>query len=764
MRRLFVLVLVAGLGGGRAVAADPAARKWCVAEGFVDAASSWEGATPPAQGTASAAGEMAYFTGSGDKTVRFPADGWTDAGVYYLARDLADGATLTFDASGTSWTFGAGQYFSNWQILTLCGPGYGGVSYPYLLEVRFTTSASAATAPVFTLSDGIVAFTRDAVNGSRLSLVRGEWNFLSSPNVQLTFFAGEGGANEDRVSLLDGSSLKAPTVSLMPGAGIPSARVLVAGGAHEMGTLVVGAAKGTSATPVALDVQGGSLDVANLYVGNRATTAANRLSLARAARLTAANLRIGCGGNFGGAVAVGEDAAFLVTNVLMMSAGNAATSTLSIGGHATATIRHLRSCGDENAAFDDACARFELTDDAELTLTGFLKQTAGKGQRTRSETVVGGRARLHATATSDADTGGIHLGGVSGAEGDLSGLAKLTVTDDAVVETAARTTIGHTSSASNVLEIAGRATFVNSNAESGIVLGRGKGGRGALVVKDAATLRTTVLQLSGDLRWGDNLAAEARVDVLGGTVEGSGALILNGTNAWVNLAGGTSSFQTWTVGGEPPYQIADPDWTLPTNTVAISGGTHAVRATTSATSISIGATNGNARVHLAGGELNATGLIALGIADMQGNPACLAVTGGTLTLAQRGDAATGDSKIMVGQPAASKGRLELLGGEVIANSIRGGSGDSTLVADGGTFTVLNAVSGDWALSRLKTALLGDGGLTVRVPRGIRAVGLQSFADRDGAAGLFVKDGVGTLVTSNASAHARTEVAAGILAL
>ena len=158
MEKLILLGMTV-LGGlaGTVCAANPTERRWNVAEGFVNAAASWQNGTPPAQGTSEKAGEMAYFTGAGDKTVRFPAGGWTDRGVFYFAKGLDDGTTLTFDATGTFWTFAQGTYFSNWQILTLCGDNHSGISYPHILQVTATANGKV-TEPIFTLTDGVVRF------------------------------------------------------------------------------------------------------------------------------------------------------------------------------------------------------------------------------------------------------------------------------------------------------------------------------------------------------------------------------------------------------------------------------------------------------------------------------------------------------------------------------------------------------------------------------------------------------------------------------
>ena len=163
MRKKIVYGVVVGttLSVGCVWADNPTERKWIAETGDVSAASSWQNGTRPAQGTDTAAGEMAFFTGAGDTSVTFPAGGWTDRGVYYFAKDLDNGSTLTFDARGTSWLMDAGRYFSTWQIFTLCGGACGGVSYPHILETSIKGSSPVAAKPIFKLTEGVVKLVKD---------------------------------------------------------------------------------------------------------------------------------------------------------------------------------------------------------------------------------------------------------------------------------------------------------------------------------------------------------------------------------------------------------------------------------------------------------------------------------------------------------------------------------------------------------------------------------------------------------------------------
>ena len=736
MEKLILLGMTV-LGGlaGTVCAANPTERRWNVAEGFVNAAASWQNGTPPAQGTPEKAGEMAYFTGAGDKTVRFPAGGWTDRGVFYFAKGLDDGTTLTFDATGTFWTFAQGTYFSNWQILTLCGDNHSGISYPHILQVTATANGKV-TERIFTLTDGVVRFFKHTTQGNVLALERGTWDFTrtgASGTDYLLFFDTEMGGT-DEVVLRAGTSLKTPEVRLNPNAGLAGARFRVEGGAHALGTVVVGGAKETSTTPVLFEMTAGTVTAGAVNVGNRTTTSDNRLALRGTAALTTEALTLSESGA-GATVDLADRATLDVTKDLLF-----------------------------RPAVEGTVATLVATNDAVVTVAGFVRPNYRAASAARSELFLGGRARLRTTASHDGSGGGgLAFGTLPGEHRDA--VARLVVTDDAVVETAARTTVGQVSAASNVIEVCGNGTFINTSSGGGLILGRGRGGRGYLVVRDNGTVRLAgPLTLSGNLTYGDNLGGAARMDILGGTVSAS-SLSLDGTNAWANLAGGTTTFGTWRVGGEPPYNVPSEGWTLPTNTLRVTGGTHAVSGyDTSSTSIEIGATNGNAQVVLEGGEVRASALLAVGIPNMVGNPALLTVTGGRLALAQKGGHATGDAKVMVGQRAGAKGRFVFTGGEVVANSIRGGSGESEFIADGGTFTVQNAVEGDWALSRLGAARLGAKGLTVNVPQGVRAISQQAFTDLEGADGLLAKEGIGALVVSNASEHARTAVVAGALVL
>lgn len=386
MRRMerFILLGVTVLGGlaETVCAANPTERRWNVAEGFVDAAASWQNGTPPAQGTDDAAGEMAYFTGAGDKTVRFPASGWTDRGVFYFAKDLADGTALTFDATGTSWTFAPGTCFSTWQVLTLCGDN-SGISYPHILQV--TAASQKVAEPIFTLTDGVVRFFKHTKQGNVLALERGTWDFTrtgASGTDYLLFFNAEQGGT-DEVVLRAGTSLRTPGVRLNPNTtGLAGARFRVEGGAHALGTVVVGgveANREASTTPVLVEMTAGTVAADVVRVGNRTTSSDNRLALRGTAALTTEALTVSASG-VGATVDLAGQATLAVTKDLLF-----------------------------RPAVEGAVATLVATNDAAVTVAGFVRPNYGAAAA-RSELILGGRARLcvFAAYRKRRDDGGLH--------------------------------------------------------------------------------------------------------------------------------------------------------------------------------------------------------------------------------------------------------------------------------------------------------------------------------------------------------------------
>lgn len=775
---------------------DPTSRDWGAADGYVNVASNWENSTPPQSG------EMAFFSSMNglSQTVRFPVGGWTDSGVYYrTAKDLSDGFTLTFDAMGSWWTFGAGTYPSTWQVFTMCTGPNGSANYPHILEVNIANTTAAK--PVFKLTDGVVKLKVDQTAGNTLSLESGSWNFTdpegetTANNVSFKLFDSTRGPDE-KVILREGSSLKVPTVNMAVGLDAAKATFLVGGGAHSIGTFTVGAFKDiNSKTPATLRIEGGLTDIGSLYVGARTTTDQNHL-VVTGGTLHANVLTLGRDGIAGSsgdaevsgsghlvsadrltvAAAVDSAASLIVNDNATMDVTNlnigvtsGATATVTLAGNSTSTVRNVFMAGDTDTAAAPQEAKLELKDDADLTINGYLHPVRVRNGSSEllSQVIVGGNAKLLMPATTDSGetgvSGGINLGNISSE--NPSERVILRIQDNALVETAARTTIGHFSFASNVLEVCGNGIFRNSNA-SGIVLGRGKGGRGYLCVRDNAKVELVgALQLSGNLQWDNNLGAEERVDMQGGSIfSRDGALTINGTNAWVNLAGGETSFARWVITGDAKYQVNDPTWIEHTNTIRVTAGSHVARGYYTTGSIAMDATNSPTRVQIDGGEVRCCGSMIVGrLAVSGGHTPVLAVNGGRLSIAQYSN---GDSKLFIsGGDSPTSGMLEFTGGEIVANTIRGWGGTSTFIADGGTLVALGDPGSDYTISRFTNARLGAQGLTVEVKAGIETAKCdQVFLDLGSAEGLFTKSGKGRLVVSKASQHARTVVSAGLLAL
>ncbi len=385
-------------GGGVAFAANPTQRNWVVDDGYVDAATSWENGVLPAQGTANASGEMAYFTGSGDKTVRFPASGWTDTGIYYFAKELDDGTTLTFDATGTVWTFGAGKYFSNWQVFTLCGGG-GHVGYPHILQVSL--SSATASESVFTLTDGIVRLYKSKVAGSVLSLERGTWDFTGlGTSGTLYLFNAEAGVT-DKVVLKEGTSLRTPSLLIAPSSYIKGAEFVVEGGEHAFGALTVGENKTGQdwLPPVLYSQTAGTVSANAIVVGNRAATGETVLELGGSAVLTGTSMVIANAAT-GATVRVSGDAALTVAGELKLGRVANGVGNLVLGDRAVVTAQTVsRGSGAAQLTADGGTLVFTASGGG--TLANFDSAWLGAGGLTLRTAV--GRTDTCSQAFTDLD-------------------------------------------------------------------------------------------------------------------------------------------------------------------------------------------------------------------------------------------------------------------------------------------------------------------------------------------------------------------------
>ncbi|MBQ7189386.1 MAG: hypothetical protein IJR99_08235 [Kiritimatiellae bacterium] len=758
------------------LSASGVTRNWSAADGFVDVATNWNGNIPPTQGSGSTAGDTAYFTGSGNKTVRFPSGGWTDTGIYYFAKDIAAGNTLTFDATGTWWLLGPGTYPAYWQIFTMCG-GPSGVSYPHILEVRFNSESPTTSYPVFKLTDGIVRLTPDINNGSVLELARGTWDFYEAGGTAterniLNCFAAAASRAQDKIILRDGTTLKGGTISLSPGANMADSLFLVEGGSHFLRTVNIGA--GSSANPSRMRIEGGTVAVGSaVQVGNRTSARVNELILTGTGTLLATNLHVGTSARSTGTFSMDGDTTLEVRQLSVGygSGSYGGTGTVTIAGQACASVSGNLQLGGY-ASVSDGYGKLTLTDDAVVTVGGYVWPGNGKGNA-YGEVIVGGNAELLATSTSDSN-GGIQIA-TSG------GTGKLTVAENGRVVTAARVTVSHNPSGSGELTLSGNGELTTTS-DAGFILGRSKDTHATVRIRDNARLvcsgnclsSDVGLSTSGNWRFGNNNAAEARLFLEGGEISfPQGIFYVGGTNSIVRFDGGETTFHQWNLTGEPQNGITDPAWILPTNTLYITAGEHRVTGYNGQnTSVSIGNTNGNICVEMSGGRVIANSCVRLGVGKtMSGSgapdagtdhPAVFRMRGGTFTINQRNNSATGDSKFICSLSGEVSSVLEFTGGEIAALCLRGGSGTATLLADGGTFTVFGAVSGTAALERFTRAILGTNGLTVAVQQGVTAETKQTFTDADGVQGLFTKTGAGTLLVSATSSHAKTIVSEGTL--
>jgi autotransporter-associated beta strand protein len=374
---------------------------------------------------------------------------------------------------------------------------------------------------------------------------------------------------------------------------------------------------------------------------------------------------------------------------------------------------------------------------------------------------------------------------VSVAYGGRSAAATLSLADQTALSVTNNLQVGRASYATGTVDIAGHASLTVSNllyagtGDTGLGtvtlrghsrtqakllrLGDGGGGTGVLRIQDNATLTLT----DANAYAGYHTYGTGVLEVAGGTVTATNTTLqVNGRSGTVLLSGGTS---TW----YKIYVNADNNGASNnTNTLIVTGGEHrCVTLVQNTVGLDLGSSNRAGVADIRGGLLEAVRMIRVGLYTSGADfPSVLRVSGGLLRVTPN---SSGENLINVADSAASRGRVELTGGVVETEALRGwtgslnkgGTGRSSLLVDGGTLRAFDVrPSGTPALlETFDEAALGPAGLTLDTADYDIAVN-QTFADAPDAAGLFVKTGPGTLTVKAGSAHARTVVAQGTLAV
>ncbi len=725
MKRIITAALEA-LAFCVALGADPSYHDWASVDGYANQAANWSGGSLPS------ASEAPRFTGSGSYVIRFPAGGYTIPGNFTTVRNLDDGSTVTFDATEGDWLQESSSYFSNWQAFMVCANKDG--SWPHILNVTSATGGK----PLFRLSGGKVRLTRNASAGSVLELLSGSWNFYDPTGTAntthgLALLDATAADKGSRVVFRAGSSLRAANFSV--NCGTMNSRVVFEGGEHELiGDVLVGHSSspgtlGATYCPV-LQISGGAvrqLTASNLKVGNRTGREA-KLLLDGTGRLE-----------------VGKTA--------MLATTASATGTLAMADNACLTAAENLSLGAANGALGAAT----LSDSASLVISGGL--IGGSSGNSFATLTMGGSSRLDQRGTGDV----IKFGWADGS------VASFTMENNAEATIAGRLTLGGATSSSGTMTLRDAATVTVTDTVTGLAIGRGRGSVGVFHLAGNARLLLPNVQASNQAgiclsgsnnQWGDYRAASARLLMEGGTISApNGQFVLCGTNSFVTLAGGETSFYKWWIKGDTNTVWAA-DWMVPTNTVLVTGGTHAIGSKETGSDFVVGESGAHARLEVRGGSVTAYQSMSVGIGNTGLGSATFALSGtGRVDLKVKN---SGSGVYVASGSAQARARVELTGGELVASCIKGGLGESEFVADGGWMT-LNGTNVTAAIHSLTRASLGASGLTLDTA-GYDATVAQVFADEGSVDGLFTKVGAGTLTATMASGHARTVVADGTLAM
>ena len=353
--------------------------------------------------------------------------------------------------------------------------------------------------------------------------------------------------------------------------------------------------------------------------------------------------------------------------------------------------------------------------------------------------------------------------------GHNGGTGEILVEDDGTFECPAWFPIGEADNCNLTVTVKDRGQFLASNA--GIVQGTGR--KLHMTVQDSATAEircnndmannataefkldlkdNAVLKIgadNGNVNFGNNSGSTIDFTMTGGSLER-----YSGGEVWdISFRGGPAS--TYTIAGgvvstcSMRIEGVQNDNVVPrtgyTNTVRVTGGTVNVRMNGSGDGLDIRGNDRNAMMLVEGGELNigtqGAGMVRIGHAgNGNGYHSVLRQTGGVMNLG---------AVVNICDSNAS-GEIELFGGVCRAwtirgwnySDVRGGSNAATLYGNGGTIV-------PWGdnltfFYTMSAVYVGEYGLTVDT-KGYNNVMMKvKVEDKDGADGLFVKKGAGTL--------------------
>ena len=372
------------------------------------------------------------------------------------------------------------------------------------------------------------------------------------------------------------------------------------------------------------------------------------------------------------------------------------------------------------------------------------------------------------------------LAGVYAGDGQCLN-AFMSVTNNAKV-TATSLYIPRANNSTGTVDVAGNGSFtVNGNIG---VAYNGNYANGRLRVRENAEMRITGSTTLGgayqgidcDMRVSDSatLACGSITAASGGrftleddaTLAASNAwLTVNGTNGVIELAGGRSAVAGFHVYGIGVASAADCG---ATNVIRITGGVHeTIDDNGNYLPLTIGNGSSHSLFEMTGGEVTMPRIARVGWYGTAPGSATFRMTGGRFNLINT--AVRNEAVLNIADSVNSVGVLELFGGRLSAQAVRGwtgslaknGSGRASLYADGGTVAAISISPSVCFMQYFDDAVLGAKGLAVDTLAYNVNID-QAFTDAPGAAGRFTKLGTGTLAFKRSSTHGETILAGGTL--
>lgn len=408
--------------------------------------------------------------------------------------------------------------------------------------------------------------------------------------------------------------------------------------------------------------------------------------------------------------------------------------------------------------------RFELKGDASFVQTD--------GRAFKIGAVPGTKGHFEMSGNASATLSAFRMNSGNPSQGDIESYAvlsndtRLTLLNEAIIGERTLDKIP-------LLDLLGNAAV---NSKGIFSVGYPNQGVGVVTLSDNAVILAENMVNVYD---GSSIAAggESRVEIMAGAKVSGGVLsfsdaacLLMNTNAGhqcqievndggtLELDGGDSYFSgLWSHSGNLERE----------SVIRVKSGTHrSIYQGDNMMPLSIGGTGSKHVFEMSGGYVSVPRMVRVGAGTTGDGYAVFRLSGGLFEI----NDSVGEANFNVSDEPASHGRVELLGGTLRCQYLRGwtgsklhnsaATGSATLYADGGTLEP-NRLTSDSLVKNFDEAVLGAKGLTVDTQKHNISIS-QTFTDAEDVSGLFTKTGEGTLTVLKQSEHSQTHVDQGEL--